>query len=90
VPVLARGDAEGLIYKVALLEGELVEAQRAQDVARERERERERVRCLSNSSAKGVRWLVASETVRREQFGEFLFCGLVALSCAFPSLAHHR
>jgi hypothetical protein len=42
VPVLARGDAEGLIYKVALLEGELVEAQRAQDVARERERERER------------------------------------------------
>jgi hypothetical protein len=41
VPVLARGDAEGLICKVALLEGELVEAQRAQDVARERERERE-------------------------------------------------
>jgi hypothetical protein len=48
VPVLARGDAEGLIYKVALLEGELVEAQRAQDVAREREREREFAACRTH------------------------------------------
>jgi hypothetical protein len=64
VPVLARGDAKGLIRKVALLEGELVEAQRAQDVARER------VHHFSISSVEGARRLMASETEHQEQFEE--------------------
>jgi hypothetical protein len=56
----AWGNAKGLIRKVALLEGELVEARRARDVARER------VRHLLDSLAEGARWLVASEMERRE------------------------
>jgi hypothetical protein len=44
----ARGDAESLIRKVALLKGELVEAHRSRDVAREREHH------LSSSSAEGA------------------------------------
>jgi hypothetical protein len=50
VVVLAfvQGDAEDFIRKVALLEGELVEAQQAQEVAEEK------VRNLSGSSAEGV------------------------------------
>jgi hypothetical protein len=43
-----QGDAEGLVRKVALLEGELVEARRARDV------DRERVCHLSSSSTEGA------------------------------------
>jgi hypothetical protein len=59
-----RGDAKGLIHKVALLEGELTEARQAQEKAKEK------VRSLSRSSAEGTRWLVASEMEHQEQFGE--------------------
>jgi hypothetical protein len=60
VLVPAWGNAKGLIRKVALLEGELVEARRARDVARER------VHHLLDSLAEGARWLMASEMERRE------------------------
>jgi hypothetical protein len=60
----ARGDAEGLILKVALLECELVEARRARDVAGER------VCRLLNSSSEGARWLMTSEMYHQEQFGD--------------------
>jgi hypothetical protein len=66
IAVLAfvHGDAEGLIHKVSLLEGELTEARRAQEKAKEK------VCSLSRSSAEGTRWLVASEKEHQEQFGE--------------------
>jgi hypothetical protein len=66
IAVLAsvQGDAEGLIHKLALLDGELTEARRAREVAEEK------VRSLPSSSAKGARRLVASEMERREQFKE--------------------
>jgi hypothetical protein len=51
-----RGDAESLVRKVALLEGEPMEAHRAWDVAGER------VYHLLSSSAKGARHLMSSET----------------------------
>jgi hypothetical protein len=51
-----RGDAESLVRKVALLEGEPMEAHRAWDVAGER------VHHLLSSSAKGARHLMSSET----------------------------
>jgi hypothetical protein len=44
----AQGDAEGLIHKVALLKGELVEERQAWDVAGER------VHRMLNSSVEGV------------------------------------
>jgi hypothetical protein len=75
-----QGDGKGLIRKVALLEGELVEARWARGVARER------VHHLSNSSTEGVRWLLGAKSSLRS----FPFSGLGALSGAFPSLAHHR
>jgi hypothetical protein len=57
-------DAEGLIRKVALLEGELVEACQAQEVVEEK------LCSLSDASANGARWIVASEVEHREQFEE--------------------
>jgi hypothetical protein len=42
------GDVEGLVLKVALLEGELTDARQTQEKAEEK------VRSLSNSSAEGV------------------------------------
>jgi hypothetical protein len=85
----AWGDADGLIRKVALLKGELVEARRAWDVAGER------VRYLSNSSAEGARWLMASEMKRQEQFEELSLLwswGIeLCLSIIGPSqvMSHH-
>jgi hypothetical protein len=64
VLVSARGDAESLVHRVALLNGELVEARRAWDVARER------VYRLSRSSVEGARQLMASKMKRQEQFVE--------------------
>jgi hypothetical protein len=49
------GVAEGLVHKVALLDGELVEVTGPGGVAEEK------VRSLSSSSAEGARQLVASE-----------------------------
>jgi hypothetical protein len=51
----AQGDVESLVHKVALLEGELVEARRARDVTEEW------VHHLSNSSAEGARRMMAFE-----------------------------
>jgi hypothetical protein len=62
VPASVRGNVEGLVCKVALLEGELVEAHRAHEVTEEK------VRSLSSSSTKGARRLVSFEMERREQF----------------------
>jgi hypothetical protein len=50
-----RGDAESLVRKVALLEGEPVEAHRPWDVAGER------VHHLLSLSAKGAQHLMSSE-----------------------------
>jgi hypothetical protein len=77
-------DAEGHIRKAALLKGELVETHRDRDVAGER------IQCLSNSSAECARWLMAYEIERQEQFKEFPFSGLGALSCAFLSSSYRR
>jgi hypothetical protein len=44
----AREDAEGLVWKVTLLEGEVVEARRAWEVVEET------IRSLSNAAAGGV------------------------------------
>jgi hypothetical protein len=79
-----RGDVEGLIRKVARLEGELVEAHWARDVARERER----VHRLLSSSAEGVQRLMASNTERREQFEELCLLRSWVSSYDFPSSAH--
>jgi hypothetical protein len=49
VLVSFHGDAEGLVHKVALLEGEVTEAHRAQ------EKDEEKVHSLSSSSAEGTR-----------------------------------
>jgi hypothetical protein len=58
VLVSAQGDDESLVRKVTLLKGELVEAHRASDVARERA-------CrLSSSSAEGALRLMASKMER--------------------------
>jgi hypothetical protein len=55
VLVSACEDAKGLVRKVALLNGELVEARRAREVAEEKF-------CnLSNMSVDGAQWLVVSE-----------------------------
>jgi hypothetical protein len=45
-------DAEGLIYKVALLDGELAEARQAREVAEEK------FCSLFDASADGARWQV--------------------------------
>jgi hypothetical protein len=60
ITVLAsvRGDAEGLVHKVALLEGELIDARRA------REKAKENVHNLKSPSAERMRWLVASKMER--------------------------
>jgi hypothetical protein len=80
----ARGDAEGFIHKVALHEGQLVEAHRSRDEARER------VHRLLNSTVEGARRLMASERSVESSLGSFPFCGLGASSCAFPSSAHRK
>jgi hypothetical protein len=67
VLVSACGDAEGLVRKVALLEGELMAAHRAWEKALEK------VCNLSNSLADAVHRLVVSETEHREQFREISF-----------------
>jgi hypothetical protein len=54
----AHEDAEGLVQKVAHLEGELVEARRAEEVAEDK------FYTLSNASADDVRWLVFSKMER--------------------------
>jgi hypothetical protein len=59
-----REDAEGLAQKVALLEGELAEGRRAQEVAKEE------FCSLSDASADDARWLVVSEMEHQEQFKE--------------------
>jgi hypothetical protein len=82
----AREDAEGHIRKAALLEGELVETHRDRD----RDVAGERIQCLSNSSAECARWLMAYETEHQEQFKEFPFSGLGALSYAFLSSSYRR
>jgi hypothetical protein len=55
-----RGDAGGLIRKVAVLEGEPAEAHRAWEEVEES------AHSLSSSSAEGARWLVAFETEHQE------------------------
>jgi hypothetical protein len=60
-----RGDAEGLIRKVAILEGEPVEAHWAWEEVEES------AHSLSSSSAEGARWLVAFETTPRVVRGAF-------------------
>jgi hypothetical protein len=57
-------DAKGLVRKVALLDGELVEARRAREVAEEK------FCSLSNMSVDGAQWLVVSEMEHWEQFEE--------------------
>jgi hypothetical protein len=66
IEVLAsvREDAEGLIRKVTLLEGEHAEACQAWDVAEEK------FYSLSDASADGVQRLVVSEMERQEQVEE--------------------
>jgi hypothetical protein len=56
----ASEDTEGLVRNVALLEGELVEARRAQEAVEEE------FYSLSNVSAAGLRRLVVSEKDHRE------------------------
>jgi hypothetical protein len=57
-------DAEGLIYKVALLDGELAEARQAREVAEEK------FCSLSDASADGARWQVVFKMEHRDQFEE--------------------
>jgi hypothetical protein len=57
-------DAEGLLRKVALLKGELVEACRAREVPEEK------VHDLPSSSTEGAQRLVAFKMECREQFKE--------------------
>jgi hypothetical protein len=57
-------DDEGLVRKVALLEGELAEARWAREVVEEK------FCSLSDASAVGARWLVVSEMECPEQFVE--------------------
>jgi hypothetical protein len=66
ITVLAsvRGDAEVLIRKVALLDGELMNTHWSWEKAKEK------VHSLSCSSAVGTRWLVSSEMEHQEQFVE--------------------
>jgi hypothetical protein len=64
VQAFVREDGEALVYKVSLLEGELVEARQAWEVAEEK------FFSLSNASDDGARWLVVFEMERREQFEE--------------------
>jgi hypothetical protein len=58
-------DAEGLVWKVILLEGELAEARRAREVVEEN------IYGLSDVAVDGARRLVVSKRERREQFEEF-------------------
>jgi hypothetical protein len=60
VLVSTQEDAEGLAHKVSLLEGELVEARQAQEVAEEK------FHILSDALDDGARRLVVSEMERWE------------------------
>jgi hypothetical protein len=74
VPI--RRDVKALVHRVALLEGELEEARRAQEVAEQK------VRDLSSSSAEGSRRRVTSKAGRREQSEDlFLLCNRGAELC---------
>jgi hypothetical protein len=64
VLAFAHEDAEGLVWKVTLLEGELANARWAQVVAEEK------FCSLSNMSIDGVRQLVVSEMEHQEHFEE--------------------
>jgi hypothetical protein len=64
IQVSVQEDVEGLIRKVALLEGALAKLHQAREVAEEK------FRSLSDVSVDGVRWLVVSEMEHREQFEE--------------------
>jgi hypothetical protein len=57
-------DAEGLVQKVTILEGELVEACQAREMAEEK------FHILSDASANGARWLVVSKMDQQQQFEE--------------------
>jgi hypothetical protein len=62
----AREDEEGLIRKIALLEGELAEARRAREVAEEKSR------VLSNAAVDAERRWEVSEKGRWEHFEELI------------------
>jgi hypothetical protein len=57
-------DADGLVRKVTILEGELVEAHQAREMAEEK------FHILSDTSANGARWLVVSKMDHQKQFEE--------------------
>jgi hypothetical protein len=64
VQASVREDTEGLICKVALLEGELAEERQAQEMVEEK------FHSLSDALADGVWRLVVSEMEHREEFEE--------------------
>jgi hypothetical protein len=77
-----REDAEGLVWKVTLLEGELAELCQAQEAVEMKFHK------LSDASADGGSW----QFLRRydgSSSRRFLFCGPGALCCVWPSPAHH-
>jgi hypothetical protein len=79
----AREDVEGLVRKVALLEGELVEVRRA------REAIEEKFHSLSAVSADGMRRLVVSEREREERFEElYLLWAQGSELCSLSSACH--
>jgi hypothetical protein len=80
----AHEDAKGLTWKVTLLEGELVQARQAQEVAEEK------FRSLSDASADGAWRLVFSKMESESSSRSFPFCRLGAPSCVLTLLAHHR
>jgi hypothetical protein len=61
---LAHADIDGLVRKVTLIEGELAEARRAQEMAEGK------FHSLSDAMTKGVWRLVVSRMEHREQFEE--------------------
>jgi hypothetical protein len=58
-------DADGLSCKVARLEGEHAKAHWDWEVAEDK------LHSLTDASADGMRWIVASEMERQEQYNEF-------------------
>jgi hypothetical protein len=64
----SREDADGLVQRVTLLEGELVEARWAWEVAEEN------FHGLFDVAADGARWLLGSERERQEHFEELTIC----------------
>jgi hypothetical protein len=76
----AHEDVEGLVRKVILLRGELVEVRQAWEVVKEK------FCSLSDVSADGLQWLVVSEKEHQEHFEElsFLWAWGSELCLAFP------